>query len=570
MTDKLNIKQRSRIRFLLIVALVIFLSFSGSFLQLRLDLTEDKRFTLSEQSHNILSGLKNDIYIQVFLDGDMPVPFKRLKRSVREMLDEIRIASDRKIDFEFINPAEAKDITQRDNQYKALISKGLNPVNIQAGDEEGGSSQKIIFPGMVVNYNGIEVPVNFLKNNPSASAEQNLLHSIEGLEYEMIQTIATLSSDTIYKVAFLEGHDEISEIEVADLTLNMARFFTIDRGIIGGEPGILDSYAAVIIAGPEKEFSENDKFVIDQYVMNGGRIIWLVEETNVNSDSLVNGETTAIYRPLNLEDQLFRYGVRINPYVVQDLSCVLIPIKVITGESNQQVISAPWPYYPLLTPSADHPVTRNLNKVKAEFANYIDTVGLDGRIRKNILLTTSPYTRLMSLPLIISLSEAAQTPDERSFNRSALPVAVMLEGVFPSAFRNRITDNLLTDKNFVVKTESEETRMIVISDPDIIRNEVIRSGVNETPYPLGQDRYTGQVYGNRDFMINCLNYLVDNSGIMELRSRELKLRSLDTSRIRREKVKWQIINTAGPVVVVIIAGIAFGFLRKRKYTRVRL
>ncbi len=275
---------------------------------------------------------------------------------------------------------------QREAQYTALYNKGLNPVNIQAGDDEGGKSQKMIFPGMIVNYNGIEVPVNFLKNNPSLSYEQNILHSIEGLEYEMIQTIATVSSDTIYKVAFLEGQDEFPEIEVADITFNLAKFFTVDRGAINGQPGILDNYAAVIVAGPEKEFSESDKLVLDQYIMNGGKVLWLFEEVAVNADSLVSGETVGLYRPLNIEDQLFRYGARVNPEIVQDIDCMVIRLTVSTGSGQNQIVTAPWVYYPMLNPNQDHPITKNLNRVKGEFVNSIDTVGLDPAIRKTILL----------------------------------------------------------------------------------------------------------------------------------------------------------------------------------------
>ena len=334
--------------------------FSG----VRVDLTEDKRYTLSEPTRKVLSDIKNDIFVQVYLDGEMPIPFKRLKRTVREMLDEFRIASGRKIDYDFINPSEGNDAEERNARYQSLAGKGLNPVDLQAGDAEGGSSQKIIFPGMIVNYNGIEVPVNFLKNNQSVSAEVNLLHSEEGLEYEMIQTIATLSSDTIYKVAFLEGQNEIPEVEVADITFNLAKFFTIDRGTIGGKPGVLDGYAAVVVAGPEKEFTENDKFVLDQYIMSGGKVVWLIDEVKVNTDSLVYGETAALYRPLNIEDQLFRYGARINPTLVQDLECVMIRLTLMSGGNTSAGCSGTWLYFPKLAPAPGHPVTRNLNKVK--------------------------------------------------------------------------------------------------------------------------------------------------------------------------------------------------------------
>jgi len=270
---------------------------------------------------------------------------------------------------------------------------------------------------MIVNYNGIEVPVNFLSNNTSLSPEQNLLHSVEGLEYEMIQTISTLCSDTIYKIAFIEGHGEIPEIEVADLTLSLAKFFTVDRGVIGGKQGILKNYAAIVIAGPETPFDEKDKLVIDQYLMNGGKILWLYEEVKVNEDSLNFGETVALYRPLNIEDQLFKYGARVNPAVIQDLDCMLLPFKVGSGTSQQQIVPVPWIYYPLLNPSAANPITRNLNKVQGRFVNYIDTVGLNPEINKKILLTTSNLTRTVKPPLLISLKEADSPPEKSRFNK---------------------------------------------------------------------------------------------------------------------------------------------------------
>lgn len=266
-----NIRLKSWLQFIIVVAAIIILSLAASLIRLRSDLTEDNRYTLSGSTKKVLSKVKNDIYIQVYLDGDIPIPLKRLKRSVSEMLDEFRITSGKKIDYEFINPSEGKDVKTRQTQYQSLMNKGLTPINIQSADVEGGSTQKIIFPGMIVNYNGIEIPVNFLENNPSIPYEQNILHSIEGLEYEMIQTISTLSSDTIYKVAFLEGQDEIPEIQTADIMRNLAKYVTIDRGAIGGKAGILDKYAAVVIAGPEKVFNESDKLVLDQYVMNGGK-----------------------------------------------------------------------------------------------------------------------------------------------------------------------------------------------------------------------------------------------------------------------------------------------------------
>ena len=565
--DNRNLRLKSWLQLITAVAGIVLVALLCSLIRLRIDLTKDKRYTLSPPTLGVLENIEKDIYIEVFLDGEMPIPLKRLKRSVKEMLDEFKIASGRRIRYTFINPAATKDTEQRDAMFTTLYNKGLNPVDIRAADEEGGKTQKLIFPGMIVNYNGIEVPVNFLKNNQSVSYEQNILHSMEGLEYEMIQTIATVSSDTIYKIAFLEGQGEMEEIEVADITINLAKFFTVDRGSLGGQHGILDEYAAVIVAGPVKEFSEPDKLVLDQYIMNGGKVLWLIEEVEVNSDSLVYGETVGLYNPLNIEDQLFRYGARINPEIVQDLDCIVIRVSVTTGAEHKQIVPAPWIYYPKLSPDQYHPVTRNLNRVRGEFVNTIDTVGLDPAIRKTILLSTSEYTRTLSPPLLIRLKEAEELPDENDFNKSNLPVAVLLEGIFPSAFRNRMTANMLEDKDFRISNESVKTKMIVVADGDVIRNEVSRAGNSASPYPLGQDRYTGEMYGNRDFIINCMNYLVDDNGLMELRSREMKLRLLDKQKIRNEKILWQIINIAGPVLIVILAGLIYGAIRRYVYTK---
>lgn len=564
-----KIRLKSWIEFLLISVTLLLVSFAFSFFRTRIDLTEDHRFTLSDPTKAILSGLRNDIYIQVWLDGEMPVQFKKLKRSVKDMLDEFMISSGRRVGYEFINPSEGKDAKERNNRYESLISSGLIPVNIQANDAEGGEIQKIIFPGMTINYNGVEIPVNFLRNNQALSPEQNLLNSMEGLEYEIIQTISTITSDSVYKIAFIEGHNEIPEIETADITLSLAKYFTIDRGVIGGRLGILDKYAAIVVAGPESPFDEKDKLVIDQYIMNGGKVLWLFEEVSVSEDSLAAGETIALYRPLNIEDQLFRYGVRINPALVQDLECMLKPFNVISGGSKQQVVPVPWLYYPLLIPSSTHPVTRNLNRILGRYVNYIDTVGRDPEISKSILLTTSATARTINPPFLITLQEARETPDEKQFSKSSLPVAVMLSGKFRSAFANRIIPGLTDNNSFRIKEVSENSRMIVVADCDIIRNEVRRVGGEVSPLPLGQDRYTMQTFGNKDFLVNCLNSLVDDNGLLELRSRELKLRLLDRSVIKKNKSLIQIINMSLPVLVVIIAGFIYGILRKRMYAKKR-
>lgn len=557
-------RKRAWTRFLFVVATAIIAGYLFSMLRLRIDLTEDRRYTLSPQTREILSGLRSEVYIQVYLDGEMPVAFRKMRRAVRDILDEFRLVSGRRVGYDFINPSAGGDPQQRNARQLELINKGLAPVNVQAGDDEGGRTTRMIFPGMIVNYNGIEVPVNFLRNNPALPAEQNLLNSIEGLEYEMIQNIATLTSDTIYRVAFIEGHGELDEIEVADITLAMARFFTVDRGVIGGRPGILDDYSAIIIAKPTQPFSETDKFVIDQYIMNGGRVLWLTEEVYVNRDSLGYGETVAFYNPLGLGDQLFRYGVRVNPVIVQDMECLRIPLKITAAGGQPQIIPVPWPYYPLLVPSGDHPVTRNLNRVKGEFVNTIDTVGLNPDISKHILLTTSAYSRTVTPPALITLSEADRLPPAAAFGLSHVPVAVLLEGRFPSVFRNRIIPGVTQGRRII--EESKTTRMIVIADGDIIRNDVTFSGGEEVPLALGHDRYTMQTFGNKDFIINCMNWLVDDHGLIGLRSRELKLRLLDRELVKQNLLLIRVINLVAPLLLLAVAGWLYYFLRKRRYS----
>ncbi|MFO7852717.1 MAG: gliding motility-associated ABC transporter substrate-binding protein GldG [Bacteroidota bacterium] len=547
--------------YVMVVTILILFAFLSSFVSFRVDLTSDKRHTLSDKTKEILSGLENDVYFQVYLDGDMPIGFKKLKRSVRAMLEEFRMYSDRKVDYLFINPSEAEQEEERNRQQVELINKGLLPVTVMDSDEEGGRTEKMIFPGMILNYNSVEIPINFLKNNPSLPAEVNLSNSIEGLEYELIQPISVLTSDTIYKVAFIEGHGELGEMEVADVTLEMAKYFTVDRGSVNGKAGILDDYAAIIIAKPTSVFSEEDKLVIDQYLMNGGKILWLIDEVMVSPDSLARGGTVALYRPLNIEDQLFKYGVRINPVLIQDTDCLTIPVRSTVGESRQ-IIPVPWIYYPLLYPNSNSPLTRNINKVKGEFVNSIDTVGSGQPVRKNILLASSRSSRTVNPPMLIKLEDYKNPPSEEAFTESFIPVAVLLEGSFKSLYANR----MISSQNAEVKEKSKDTKMIVVADGDIIRNEVSIVGNKLTPRELGVDRYSGQTFGNKDFIINCMNYLVDDRGLISLRSRELKIRLLDRQKIKEQRLFWQLTNTIGSLLLVLFGGTVFLLLRKKKYT----
>jgi ABC-2 type transport system permease protein len=566
---RVSLRRRKITRPLAIVAMTGLACFLLSLVHLRADLTEDRRFTLAEPTKKILRNLDTEVKVDVYLDGELPVAFRKLRRSVEQYLDEFRITSGRKIRYEFINPSGSTDRVERDRFHSDLMSRGLNPVNVMASDGEGGRTQKRIFPSLTVSSGGTVIPVNFLRNNPSLPAETNLLHSTEGLEYEIIQAIATATADTIHTIAFIEGHGEPDEIYVADLTLELARFYNIDRGVIGGRPGAIDRYAAVIVAAPRSAMDERDKYVIDQYIMNGGRVLWLAEEVTVNADSLTAGSTVALYEPLSFSDMLFRYGARINPVIVQDADCMLIPLKVANPGGETQYVPTPWVYYPLLRPSQVNPITRNLNRVKAEFAGTIDTVGRDPGIRKSILLYTSPEARTVMPPTVISLDEADEMMPDAMFNAGPLPVAVLLEGVFRSVFANRMAGDIMGVTGLKTVTESKPTKMIVIADGDIIKNEVSWAGGSPEPLTLGLDRYTMQTFGNKDFLVNCINYLVNDNGLIEMRSRELKPRLLDQARIKAERTLWQVVNTVIPVILIILAGVVYNAIRRRHYIAVK-
>jgi ABC-2 type transport system permease protein len=370
-------------------------------------------------------------------------------------------------------------------------------------------------------------------------------------------------------VAFIEGHGELDEIFVADLTLELAKFYNIDRGVIGGRRGIIDRYAAIIIAAPRGVFDEKDKFIIDQYIMNGGRVLWLAEEVKVNADSLTAGATVALYEPLSISDMLFRYGARINPVLVQDADCMLIPLKVSNPGGESQYVPTPWVYYPLLRPSPSHPITRNLNRVKGEFTGTVDTVGRDPGVKKTVLLTTSPESRTVMPPMLISLEEAAETVPDEMFSAGPMPVAELLEGTFRSAFENRMVASIMNEPGLQAVTMGRPAKMIVIADGDIIRNEVSWSGGSPEPLALGLDRYTMQTFGNKDFLVNCINYLVNDNGLIEMRSRELKPRLLDQAKIKSRRVMWQMINTVMPVIIIILAGVAYNLFRRRRFISVK-
>lgn len=557
-------KRTDLLQLILLIAIVILINIIGRFAFSRFDLTTEKRYTLSPATKQLIRNLDDVVYLKIYLEGDFPAGFKRLRNSTKEMLDEFRVHSpENNIQYEFINPSASSDEKERNKIYHQLAEQGLKPTNLQVKNE-AGKTQQIIFPGAIVTYKGRSVPLQLLKSQMGARPEEMLNSSIEALEYEISNTIRKLSIVLKPRIAFIEGHGELNEKQTFDISKALSEYYTVERVKLNGQLSQLKGFKAAIVAKPDTAFSEKDKFILDQFAMQGGRILWCVESIFASMDSLEKSNTTiGIPYGLNLEDQFFRYGVRVNTNLIQDMQSAPIPIVIgYVGNQPQQQLF-PWFYFPLVTSKSNHPIVNNLNAVKFEFVNSLDTINVSG-LKKTILLTSSKYTKLQNAPARISLAMIENEPKQDQFNKPFQPVAVLVEGKFTSVYKNRVPPQIAESKEIGFKAESDSTKMIFIADGDVLRNGVHSSG---QILPLGVDRYTGQEYGNRTFILNCMNYLLDEGGLISVRSREIKLRLLDRQKIDKEKSFWQVFNTTVPVLIILIWGIGQNYYRKRKYSR---
>ncbi|MDD5570745.1 MAG: gliding motility-associated ABC transporter substrate-binding protein GldG [Bacteroidales bacterium] len=556
-------KQNIR-EFVLGLIFIILLNFIGSYVYYRLDLTSEKRYTLSQSTKDLLKNLNDVVYFKIYLEGDFPASFKRLRNETREMLDEFRAYSNN-IEYEFVDPLENIDNKNKKEVIRQLMEKGLVPTQIQV-KEGNGTATKIIFPCASVIYKNRELPLQLLKTQINVPSSEILNNSVQALEYEISNVLRKHTLIFKQKVGFIEGHGELDSLLVDDIAKSLSEYYTVNRIGINGRLKSLKNFKAIIIAKPDSVFSDKDKFIVDQFIMNGGKVLWLVDRVYANMDSLRNtSETIGFPLDLNLDDQLFKYGVRINTNLIQDLYCMKIPLVTGFIGKQPQMSFMPWYYFPLIAPSTNHPVVNNLNVIKFEFASTIDTINVPD-IKKTILLTSSKFSRAINAPARISLEMMKKNPDEINFNSPYQTVAVLLEGKFTSVFKNRLPAVIMEDKEIAFKEKSPLNKMIIISDGDVIKSQIgVENGVPYA-YPLGYDRYTNATFGNKNFIMNVMNYLCDDSGLISIRARELKMRLLDIAKIEKQKVKWQIINLCLPVILVLIFGLLQNILRRRKYT----
>lgn len=573
----MNKKRKDILQFVLIALGLVLINLIGQFSYGRLDLTSEKRYSLNPATLGLLERIEEPLLVKVYLEGDFPAGFQRLQRETRQMLDEFR-ARNRNIEYIFIDPNEAGEEKDRRNLLQQLQSKGLTPYRLEV-QESGSSSSTNVFPGAVLTYGENEIGAQLLIAQLGQPPEGQINTSIQELEFTLANAIRRLVITERPSIAFLEGHGELSARQTADLGKTLSetyiterfniREFNLDSAKGQTEPSLrdqllrLNKYDLLIIAKPRTPFTDLDKWLLDQFIMNGGKTIWLLDAVHAEMDSLSENSQFMAYPVLDevgLTDMLFRYGVRINPNLVQDM--------VAAGVSDMRSVH-PWVYFPLVMPTVEHPITKDLNAIKLEFASSVDTIIAQG-VKKTFLLRSSIYSRVSSTPQVVSLATLYNPADERQFRSRLVPLGVLLEGEFTSAFKNRLAPREGSGDKLPALERSRKTQMVVIGDGDVIKNQLNLVNPNipkGTPLPLGYDQFTGLQYGNKDFLLNTVDYMLDETGLIAVRSRELKMRLLDYNRIRDNRLYWQLLNSVAPVLLVFLFGYLQLFIRKRKYAK---
>jgi ABC-2 type transport system permease protein len=546
----------------------------------KLDLTEEKRHSLTPATKEMLDKIEDKIFIRCYLTGEFPASFKRLEQSIKERLDEFRDYSNDRIEYEFIDPyasGNKKTITETE---EALFEKGLRFTRL-AYQENGAQQFKLIWPAAIIEYQGKEFPVQFFKSDMPEPNDQMINSSVNNLEYELASNIRKAMRKDKPAIAILQGHGELQPVEMADYLQGLEENYAIDFVEIDGQinafsdkidklPNRVNRFQALVVAKPDSAFSDQDRVIIDQFIMNGGKVLWMVDPVLTDLDSLrTQQQTMGMSNEMGLYEMLFEYGARLNRNIVIDFQGA--PIAFDTGPMGNQrnVQMFTWYYAPLCFPPADaHPIVANLDPIKFDFASSIDSVNQNAEVHKFPLLATSELSKSLKTPVRINTSVV--NLDINYFRQGAQPHQIMalgMEGQFPSAFRDQLPANIKSDPNVAYRDKSVTTSMIVIADGDIGRNTVMQTPEGPRPQALGFDRYAERVvYDNKEFLLNCMNFLLDDQALISVRSRTIKLRKLDENLISENRTRIQIENAVLPIVVLLLAGVIQIYLRKRKWS----
>tara|TARA_B110000238_G_scaffold149309_1_gene161018 strand:- start:55 stop:1698 length:1644 start_codon:yes stop_codon:yes gene_type:complete len=538
---------------ILIIGLIALNFINQSFYK-RFDLTADKRYTLSETTNTIIAKVDKNLFITVYLEGDFPSEFKRLQAETRQYLEELA-AKNSKIKVNFKNP---------DTQREALIKKGMMPSQLTV-EEDGKLSEAIIFPWAEISYGKKTETVSLLPSSIVASQEEQLKKAIENLEYSFSNAINSITLQKRKKIAILTGNGELTDMYQYSFLSEVAKKyrlakFTLDSVASNAQKTLEDvsRLDLAIIAKPTEKFTEKEKFVLDQFIANGGKTLWMLDIVQANQDSLAtNGKMLAYPRDLNLTDLLFNYGIRINTSLVKDLYAAQIPLATGQVGNQTQFKNLDWFYHPLVGGNPNHPITKNVAPVRLQFASPIDT--LKNNIKKTPLLVSSLLTQKVGTPKIIALQSIAKEVIETDYSSGHQLFAILLEGEFNSAYKNRIKPF----KTSLFKEKSKENKMIIIADGDVGKNQILK----EKPYDLARDKWTNQQFGNKDFLLNAVDYLLDDSGLISLRNKSLQIRMLDKQKAFKERTFWQFLNVILPLIMLFTFGIIFNYLRRQKYSK---
>lgn len=557
----------SRFWLLILFAIVVLVNIAATQWHARIDLTAEKRFTLSNNTKKMLQTLKEPVTINVFLAGNLPSGFKKLSGAAADVLQEFKEIAGNKIQYRFLEPSttvEGTEISYADS----LSNEGLLPINLTSQVKEG-QQQQFVFPYAHVLSETKNIPVTLYRGKTPLINFSELTSAEALLEYNLADAIVKATQDAKPIIGYATGNGEPQQLNTFDLERNVLspnyRLFSID---LEAQPFVPAEFELLMIVKPTERFSESAKLKLDQYVMHGGKLLIFMDRLNAELDSLQKGEVVAFDRDLNLNDLLFNYGVRVNPDLVMDLQGDFLPFDV---SGNGQFELLPWNYFPVMQPFGDNVVTKNLGYVSGRFVNSIDTLETE-YITKTILLSSSANARTIGTPAIISGKENETAPQSEKYTRAFIPTAVLLEGKFNSLYRNRVMqwmkDSL--DKYQVDYRQQNDnaTSMIIVSDGDVVLNSVVKGN---QPIPMGMNPYT---YGsqrefpfaNKEFLMNCLSYLLDKNGLNEAKAKDYVARLLDTKKVEEEKLQWQLINILVPIALLLLFGVVYNIVRKRKYS----
>lgn len=549
---------------LFLLCLVLLNLLAGS-VYTRIDLTGEKRYTLTEQTKSVLKGAGRDVEVTVFLDGELPSAFLKLRNASRDLLEDYRAYGGGRIRVVFSNPLEGLDTREQDTVMNNLYEAGIEPTTLNIRNDDG-FAQKIVFPMALVRAGDRQLPVKLLLNQSvGANYEEQINSSVQNLEYAFTSTIEKVLSGGNPRIGFTEGNGELSDAQLDGAIKSLSGSYEVGRVNLDLiDRAGLDKLKLLVIAKPQQEFTEAQKYKLNYFVMNGGRVIWSLDQVGADLDSMGRtGEQLAFNRKLNLDDMLFMYGARINYNLLADANCTEIPISTGNAGKPGQIQMAPWVYYPLLIPDTSSNITRHIDGVRSEFVSSVDTIGIRG-LRKHALLWTSPFNKLVQTPQLLSLQMVAEQPDPRDYASVPRMAAVLIEGEFPSVFLNRPVPEGLAE-GYTLPERGKPDKMVVIGDGDIFKNQV--SSRDGSAFPLGFDRFSGNNYGNGIFLLNLADYLCGGEDLIALRSREVRMRLLDKARVRTERLIWQVVNITAPPGVLILFAIFQHYYRRRKYAR---